>query len=93
MLQEAFNNYAEQYDEHFTNSLIGKAQRQRVYSYLSTLNYFTNKDILEVNCGTGEDAKIFSEHNAHVTATDISEKMIAFAKQKNENISIKFITY
>jgi cyclopropane fatty-acyl-phospholipid synthase-like methyltransferase len=92
MLQEAFDNYAEHYDEHFTNSLIGKAQRQQVYSYLSTLNYFTNKNILEINCGTGEDAKVFSEHNSHVTATDISEKMIAFAKRKSENSSIKFIT-
>lgn len=91
MLQEAFNNYAGQYDEHFTNSIIGKAQRQRVYSYLCSLNYFANKDILEINCGTGEDAKMFNEHKAHVTATDISEKMIAFAKQKNENSSIKFI--
>ena len=83
MLQEAFDNYAEHYDEHFTNSLIGKAQRQQVYSYLSTLNYFTNKKILEINCGTGEDAKVFSEHKSHVTATDISEKMIAFAKRKS----------
>ncbi|MDX2173018.1 MAG: class I SAM-dependent methyltransferase [Bacteroidota bacterium] len=91
MLQKAFNNYAEQYDGHFTNSLIGKAQRKQVYSYLNILNYFANKSILEINCGTGEDAKVFSSYNANVTATDISKQMIACAKQKNENSSIHFI--
>lgn len=91
MVQEAFNSYAEHYDEHFTNSLIGAAQRKQVYRYLSNLNYFINKDILEINCGTGEDAKVFSDNKANVTAIDISEKMIVFAKQKNKNSSINFI--
>jgi ubiquinone/menaquinone biosynthesis C-methylase UbiE len=38
--------------------------------------------ILEVNCGTGEDALWLSAQNYEVTATDISEAMIGVAKAK-----------
>lgn len=91
MLHEAFNNYARQYDQHFTNSLIGKAQRLQVYDYLKTLQFFSNKTILEINCGTGEDAKTFNEHKAIINATDISEQMLEIARQKNKNTPIQFI--
>ncbi len=91
MLQEAFNKYAQQYDNHFTNTLIGKAQRNKVYEYLKNLHFFSTKKVLEINCGTGEDAFILAQHNAQVTATDISEQMIEVAKQKNRDTSADFI--
>ena len=88
---EAFNKYAHLYDEHFTNSFIGKVQRQQVYDYLKTLNFFSDKKVLEINCGTGEDAKTLSKFSSKVYATDISEQMIAIAKLKNKNNLIEFI--
>lgn len=91
MLQEAFNNYALQYDEHFTNSLIGKAQRKQVYEYLKALHFFLDKKVLEVNCGTGEDVLFYSHHKTRVTAIDISEQMITIAKEKNKHNNASFI--
>ncbi len=37
--------------------------------------------VLEVGCGDGRDAKIYSEQGFVITGIDISEKMIAHAKQ------------
>ena len=46
--------------------------------------------ILELNCGTGEDADYFDTLKHTVVATDISKNMIAVAKQKNKNSKIEF---
>lgn len=41
--------------------------------------------VLELNCGTGEDAVWLSERVRHVTATDISGEMIRTAEEKCRN--------
>ena len=91
MLQKAFNKYAQQYDEHFTDSLIGKSQRKQVYNYLKTLDFFSDKKVLEINCGTGEDVLFYSHHKTQITATDISEQMLVMAKEKNKHNNASFI--
>ena len=88
MLQQAFKNYAKEYDRHFTNSLIGKAQRNIVHKHLqSILKNVTS--ILEVNCGTGEDAVIFTNQGKKIIATDISPQMIQVAMSKNNKIDFR----
>lgn len=79
-----FDNAAIYYDAVFTHSSIGKAQRKRVYGFLSDiLKQRQPNKILEVNCGTGEDAIWLAEQGFDLTATDISEAMIAVAKAKS----------
>jgi len=79
-----FDNYAQQYDEHFTFSPIGSLQRKAVYSYLLPL---LNKEtsVLEINCGTGYDALEIAQHSKYVLATDASLKMIEQCHAKNTN--------
>lgn len=87
-----FDNAASNYDATFTNSIIGNLQRNLVYNQLSIiLNKSNPKTLLEINCGTGEDAVWLAKQNIEVTATDISEKMIAIAKSKSnlENVTFK----
>lgn len=81
MLQKAFDTYAKNYDDHFSFSLIGKMQRERVQHYLKPY-LKTTQTILEINCGTGVDALFFANKNHTVIATDISESMIEVAQQK-----------
>lgn len=87
-----FDQAAESYDAKFTLSLIGALQRNAVYEQLNTLlqKYSPNK-ILEINCGTGEDALWLEKKGFEVVATDISEKMIALAQEKayGKNLSFK----
>jgi SAM-dependent methyltransferase len=80
----AFNKAAEKYDEQFTNTAIGRLQRNRVWNYLQrNVNSTDQPRVLELNCGTGEDARWFASKGFKVVATDISSQMIEAARGKN----------
>lgn len=78
-----FDQLAADYDQSFTESVTGKAQRERVRAYLmNLLEVKPVQRILEINCGTGEDACWMAGMGYTVTATDISPEMIHVCKQK-----------
>jgi ubiquinone/menaquinone biosynthesis C-methylase UbiE len=88
-----FDVAASNYDDTFTFSKIGKAQRHVVYKNLEAV--FKSKkplNLLELNCGTGHDAEQFAKKGHHVLATDLSEEMIAVCKQKHPRINLDFRT-
>ncbi|HKR04403.1 MAG TPA: methyltransferase domain-containing protein [Bacteroidia bacterium] len=83
VLTTAFDSIAPFYDENFTFSNIGKFQRKRVYHFLEkVLPKNQSLEILEINCGTGEDAVWFAKKGHRVIATDASEKMIEESNSK-----------
>lgn len=71
-----FDELAEQYDSQFTHSMTGKAQRDNVWRFLRK-RILPGSEILEVNCGTGEDALYMAGLGCQVTATDVSAAMIS----------------
>jgi ubiquinone/menaquinone biosynthesis C-methylase UbiE len=74
---------AADYDSSFTNTAVGKLQRTQVWKQIEKmLRKADSFDILELNCGTGEDAIHFASMGHKVIATDISEHMIAVATGK-----------
>lgn len=84
----AFDQYAVSYDEEFTFSAVGKLQRERVWKFLAkNISSKTHPEVLELNCGTGEDALWFVKNRFRITATDISNEMVHVAKQKLGNKS------
>ncbi len=90
-MQNNFDIHAKNYDTVFTFSEIGKAQRNRVYHFLKEYILTNNNlNILEINCGTGEDARYLAEKGHRVLATDISSEMIKIAKEKHEKSGVKF---
>ncbi len=85
MLKESpFDILAETYDSDFTQSRIGKLQRKRVWEILMPVlqSYNHPLKILEINCGTGEDALRLAEIGHTVIATDASKVMLEKAQQK-----------
>lgn len=85
-----FDAVAVTYDADFTHSLTGRLQRQRVWYFLQRdLPPRKELDILEVNCGTGEDARWLAAQGHRVWATDISPEMIRQARSKSSE-SIAF---
>lgn len=88
----SFDNAAEKYDTNFTHTEIGTLQRNLVYENLQK-QLKNVSTILEINCGTGEDAIWLAQQNFDVTATDISEKMIAVAQSKAnlKNLTFKVL--
>ncbi|MBT8381678.1 MAG: class I SAM-dependent methyltransferase [Ignavibacteria bacterium] len=94
-MNSAFDSIAENYDATFTQTKIGKAQREIVWGYLeSVLIDKDNLKILELNCGTGEDAVWFSKKGHTVLATDVSDNMLRVTeiKARKNNLNDKIET-
>ncbi|TCP28280.1 ubiquinone/menaquinone biosynthesis C-methylase UbiE [Tenacibaculum skagerrakense] len=86
-----FDIAAATYDDTFTNTKIGLEQRKKVYQSLDfILNQDKKLNILELNCGTGEDAIAFAKKGHKIIATDISEGMIAVSQSKNSYENLHF---
>jgi len=82
-MQTPFDKIAPAYDELFTATPIGKLQRNIVRKYLDeTLPANKQLSVLEVNCGTGEDAVYFAKKGFSVTATDVSDEMLKMTEEK-----------
>ncbi|MFT6323207.1 MAG: SAM-dependent methyltransferase [Halieaceae bacterium] len=84
-MSQIFNHIAKEYDQNFTHSVVGRAQRELVYNQLDFLSFdWPNTRVLELNCGTGEDALYMGEKGATVFATDISLEMVQIASSKTK---------
>ena len=84
-MENAFNNLAATYDKEFTFTPTGILQRKQVLSYLQKqIIDKKSLNILELNCGTGEDAVQLAKWGHRIVATDGSKEMIRIAKTKNE---------
>jgi SAM-dependent methyltransferase len=76
-----FDALAATYDERFTDSLIGRVQRQAVWRELDQL-FRAGQRILEINCGTGVDALYLARRGVEVVAYDSSSRMIEAARER-----------
>lgn len=90
-MKASFDKAAQNYDETFSHSEIGKLQRNLVYHHLEKLLSNQQQNILEINCGTGEDAIWLAKKNHSIIATDISNEMIAVAKTKESHQNLNFL--
>lgn len=76
-----FDSIAASYDETFTSSRIGQAQRGAVWREL-TKAFHSGDRVLEIGCGTGVDACYLAEHGVEVLASDPSAQMIDVASRR-----------
>lgn len=77
----AFDQLAGSYDQSFTHTAIGWAQRKQVWRKLAAV-FLPGSRILELNCGTGEDARFLARRGRSVVACDASSQMIAVARRR-----------
>lgn len=77
----AFDRIATSYDDTFTSTAIGRAQRKQVWPRLLAA-FPLGSRILELNCGTGEDARFLAERGRSVFACDASAAMIEVAQSR-----------
>ena len=85
----SFDNAAYSYDVDFTDTIVGRLQRDRVWRYLDQeVPSALSTKVLELNCGTGEDAIYLATKGHDVLATDISIKMIEQSSAKIESKDI-----
>jgi SAM-dependent methyltransferase len=74
---------AADYDSEFTRSVIGAEMRRAVQRRMDAC-FRPGDRILEVNCGTGEDALYLARREMRVVATDISPAMAEVARSRAE---------
>jgi ubiquinone/menaquinone biosynthesis C-methylase UbiE len=80
----AFDTIAADYDFTFSQTLTGRSQRRQSHKWLSAfLQDKQNLRILEINCGTGDDAVWLASLGHQVIATDGAIEMIKEAKIKS----------
>lgn len=84
-----FNRVADDYDRTFSQSPVGLMQRQCVHKFLAATVFGKSLNILEINCGTGDDAIWLAEKGHHVTATDASGQMLEVTKGKIESRALQ----
>lgn len=82
-----FDPLADDYDTSFTERPIGRMLRSRVQARLSEL-WQTGDSVLELGCGTGEDAAYLGAQGIQVTATDASPGMLAQAHHKTRDLPL-----
>jgi len=76
-----FDLIAENYDRIFNDPQIGQAQRAAVRRVLEK-EFHREHRVLEIGCGTGEDACFLAERGVEVVACDSSSGMLAVTTQK-----------
>lgn len=76
-----FDSLAADYDHSFTASAIGQRMRAAVWRRLDVA-FRPGERVLELNCGTGEDAVYLGSRGVAVLATDSSPAMLAVARAK-----------
>jgi ubiquinone/menaquinone biosynthesis C-methylase UbiE len=78
-----FDAVAIRYDETFTSSEIGRAQRAAVWREMAKV-FRPGDRALDIGCGTGVDACFLADRGVRVVACDISSQMIAVATRRVE---------
>ena len=77
----AFDERAAGYDADFTNTPLGSALRTLVWARLDRL--FTGAQrVLDLGCGTGEDAMYLAARGTRVLGLDASAAMVRTAQEK-----------
>ncbi len=84
---DAFDHIGARYDDEFTNTDLSRWFRRRVWERLAVL-FKPGDYVLELGCGTGEDALWLAKRGVRVLAGDGSPAMLAETarKAKAENL-------
>lgn len=84
-----FDSAATNYDSDFTQTPLARALRAIVWARLDVL-FPPGARVLELACGTGEDASHLAARGVQVLATDQSERMLAVARDKCAGLPVAF---
>lgn len=83
----AFDKLARTYDQQWTRSPIGRIQRDAVWRHIHGL-FPPGGTVLDLGCGTGEDALHLMNTGIRVEAIDSSSEMVSVARERGVDARI-----
>ena len=86
----AFDAMAGAYDSSFTATVIGTLMRRAVWARCAA-RFQPGYRVLEMNCGTGEDALWLAHRGMEVLATDVSPAMLEVARSKLSDLPASLV--
>lgn len=85
-IPDAFDSAAAQYDADFSHRSVGRMLREQVWQH--TVPFVkAGMRVLDLGCGTGEDAVWLAEHDCIVSARDGSPAMLEQVSEKAARVS------
>jgi SAM-dependent methyltransferase len=84
VVKPTFDALAQDYDTQFSQSIIAPWLRDVVHARLES-HFPAGSRVLELGCGTGEDALRLAQRGVQVVATDASAEMLAITARKTTN--------
>jgi len=84
--ETAYNKWAVQYDSH-----ENKTRDLEAVALRELLSGIPFSSCLELGCGTGKNTEWLVKKAAHVTAVDLSEEMMARAREKVPDGNVQFV--
>ncbi|GAB3201979.1 ubiquinone/menaquinone biosynthesis C-methylase UbiE [Pontibacter aydingkolensis] len=85
-IKQAYNSWASQYD---TNK--NRTRDLEAVALRNTLASIPFETCLEIGCGTGKNTEWLVRKAMHVTAVDLSEKMLEWARKKVHSNKVEFV--
>ena len=82
-VRDAYDELAPDYDFDFTASSTGRLQRDAVWRLLDG-DFEPGGRLLDLGCGTGEDASRLARQGFRVHGIDISPRMVALAEERTQ---------
>lgn len=83
----AFDAFAPDYDAEFSRTHLGQMLRQRVWAVYKR-HFAAGDHLLELACGTGEDALWLAHQGLTITATDGSPDMVSLTQYKAQQAGL-----
>jgi cyclopropane fatty-acyl-phospholipid synthase-like methyltransferase len=85
----AFDSVGTTYDDAFTTTMLGETYRARTQTRLA--QFRVGMRVLELGCGTGEDAVWLAQRGVHVIATDVSLAMLEQTRIKARRAGVEHL--
>ena len=83
-----FDALAAGYDSTFSESLLGRLLRDSVHEEM-TGAFRAGDHVLDLGCGTGEDARRLAERGVRVYGIDLSTEMVKLARAKTTGLDVR----
>jgi trans-aconitate methyltransferase len=83
----AFDSIAPAYRHLWSHTAAGRTQREAVWRHMTPM-FAAGSHVLDIGCGTGDDAIEMEKRGLRITAIDASTEMVRIARERGANARV-----